>query len=208
MKRINLLAKIVSSLPSKYKILDVGCCDMPATQINNDKSLLHNVLRNSVKTKKNLLGIDNNFSKIKLMKSLDYNCLYDDITKTKIKTKFDLIIVGELIEHIQSLDLLMKNLKKLLNKNGKIYMSSPNPNGIMSVIGYWLILNERGGEGHVLWQSPKTMRHLCHTNDLYLNKVIHCDWDYPKLWMHIAKPFEIFSRLKPTLVFEIIKKIN
>ena len=53
------------------------------------------------------------------MKSLDYNCLYDDITKTKIKTKFDIIIVGELIEHIQRLDLLMKNLKKLLNKNGK-----------------------------------------------------------------------------------------
>lgn len=207
MKRINFLSKIVSSLPSKSKILDVGCCDMPATQIH-DMSLLHNILRNSVKTKKNLLGIDNNFSKIKLMKSLDYNCLYDDITKTKIKTKFDIIIVGELIEHIQRLDLLMKNLKKLLNKNGKIYISSPNPNGIMSVIGYWLTLNERGGEGHVLWQSPKTMQHLCYINDLYLKKVIHCDWDYPKIWMLIAKPFEIFPRLKPTLVFEIIEKNN
>ena len=77
----------------------------------------------------------------------------------------------------------------------------------MSVIGYWLTLNERGGEGHVLWQSPKTMQHLCDINDLYLKKVIHCDWDYPKIWMLIAKPFEIFPRLKPTLVFEIIEKI-
>ena len=51
MKRINFLSKIVSSLPSKSKILDVGCCDMPATQIH-DMSLLHNILRNSVKTKK------------------------------------------------------------------------------------------------------------------------------------------------------------
>ena len=63
MKRINFLSKIVSSLPSKSKILDVGCCDMPATQIH-DMSLLHNILRNSVKTKKNLLGIDNKFKKI------------------------------------------------------------------------------------------------------------------------------------------------
>lgn len=202
MKRNTLISQLVKNLEKDKKILDIGCTDMPAISIK-DEDILHKIIVDSAANKNQVLGIDINKEKIDKMNAAGYNCKYDNIADTKLNEKFDLIIAGEIIEHVEDQGSFIRGLKHVLSKSGKIYISTPNPNGVMSIAGYWLTANERGGEGHVLWQSPKTMKLLCENNGLKLSRTYHCDWDYPELWMIIGKPFEIFPRLKPTLLFEI-----
>ena len=201
MKRETLILSFVRKLKKNKKILDVGCTDMPNIRIDNN--FLHKKICENVNKKVKVLGVDYNKNKIKKMQSKGYNCINANILEKFTSQKFDLIIAGEIIEHIPDQNTFISSLKNLLSKKGKIIITTPNPNGIMSVLGYWLCKNERGGEGHVLWQSPKTLKLLCLKNQLLVKKVYHCDWDYRFYWMYLGYFFELFERLKPTLLFEI-----
>jgi SAM-dependent methyltransferase len=201
MKRETLIINFVKALKENKKILDIGCTDMPKIDLNN--GFLHKKICDNANKKVKILGVDYNKNKIKKMKLKGYNCIHANILNKFTKQKFDLIIAGEIIEHIPDQNRFILSLKNLLSKNGKILITTPNPNGVMSVMGYWLGKNERGGEGHVLWQSPKTLKLLCLKNKLKVNKVYHCDWDNRFYWMYVGYLFELFPRLKPTLLFEI-----
>lgn len=54
----------------------------------------------------------------------------------QIKSKYDLIICFEVIEHINNPWTLLELFKEKLNKNGEIYLSSPNPLNIYSRFHY------------------------------------------------------------------------
>jgi len=55
--------------------------------------------------------------------------------------RFDTIICGELIEHIENPYMLLRDLRKLLNDNGKLILSTPNPMAFPVII-FELIRNK------------------------------------------------------------------
>lgn len=58
--------------------------------------------------------------------NMDFKCNYRDLLKLKIKKRsFDLIIIPNLLHHIFDYNYLFKACKKLLKKNGKLYIFEP-----------------------------------------------------------------------------------
>ena len=55
------------------------------------------------------------------------NFLYLDLQKKKIhhKTKYDNIVIYNVLEHIYDIDISLKNINYLLKKNGRVYGSTP-----------------------------------------------------------------------------------
>lgn len=206
MKRNKIIAKYVSRLPNGSSVLDIGCADMPEVSIAKP-TLLHKVIVGAAAPGVKVVGFDKNKQRVNQLIETGYECLSGDILTPEIDELFDLIVAGEIIEHISDQAGFFESLSKLLKPGGCALISTPNPSGVMSVVGYWLIGEERGGDGHVLWQSPKTVRTLAITKGLVLEEIIHCNWDYPELWMYAAYPFELFPRLRPTLLFRL-RKIN
>ena len=45
---------------------------------------------------------------------------------SQIKTKYDIILAGEIIEHIYDTDKFLQNVRKVLKKNGTLILSTPN----------------------------------------------------------------------------------
>lgn len=173
---------------------------MPKVSITKP-SLLHKLIVDAGPQNVDILGLDNNQERVKSLVDQGYNCVYGDITDAQ----FDMIVAGEIIEHISDQAAFLSNISKLLKPGGTALISTPNPSGIMSALGYWLVGHERGGDGHVCWQAPKTIRSLAQGFGLFLEKTIHCYWDYPEPWMYLAWPFEIFPRCRPTLLFHFTK---
>ena len=65
---------------------------------------------------------DKNIIKI----NLDFKCNYKEILKLRIqKRSFDYIIIPNLLHHIFDYQILFDNCKKLLKKNGKLYIFEP-----------------------------------------------------------------------------------
>lgn len=51
-----------------------------------------------------------------------------DLTKKNFKEKFDLIVIIDVLEHIENYKGVLKNLYSLLNKGGYLYVHVPQPN--------------------------------------------------------------------------------
>lgn len=110
-------------------ILDIGCG--PATTYNFVKPRIY-------------VGIERNGEFIKKLKDkFPLAKFYSrDLEKDKfnLDKKFDTILLLAVIEHIKNPDILFKELKRHLNKRGKIIITTPTPFGnfihtLLSVIG-------------------------------------------------------------------------
>jgi SAM-dependent methyltransferase len=83
------------------------------------------------------------------------------LTKEPLSDKFDVIIAGEVLEHLDAPGYLFANLAKMLNDGGKLIISVPNPwyiNVILKTIfeGPPYVDNV----DHVSWFDPCTISEL------------------------------------------------
>ena len=103
------------------KILDVGCgggiiCEPLArlgAKVTGIDFVPNNIIAAKIHSKKNKLKI---------------NYINKDIEKSKLDEKFDIILMFEVLEHLDNWKKTIKNIKKNLNKNGLIIISTINRN--------------------------------------------------------------------------------
>ena len=103
------------------KILDVGCgggiiCEPLArlgAKVTGIDFAPNNIIAAKIHSKKNKLKI---------------NYINKDIEKSKLDEKFDIILMFEVLEHLDNWKKTIKNIKKNLNNNGLIIISTINRN--------------------------------------------------------------------------------
>ena len=116
-----ILDQINNRKIKNLKILDVGCgggiiCEPLArlgAKVTGIDFAPNNINAAKIHSKKNKL-------KIKYISK--------DIEKSKLDEKFDLILMFEVLEHLDNWKKTIKNIKKNLNKNGMIIISTINRN--------------------------------------------------------------------------------
>lgn len=98
----------------KRKLLDVGCGNGI-------------FLREASKNKWNVAGIDMSSKMVAYLRSnFNYKVFQGDILSTNIKDKYDIVTLNQVIEHFSKTRLLIKRCHSLLNKEGLIYIATPN----------------------------------------------------------------------------------
>ena len=103
------------------KILDVGCgggiiCEPLArlgAKVTGIDFAPNNIKAAKIHSKKNKLKI---------------NYIYKDIEKSKLEEKFDIILMFEVLEHLDNWKKTIKKIKKNLNKDGIVIISTINRN--------------------------------------------------------------------------------
>ena len=85
----------------------------------------------------------------------------------KISSKFDVITMWDTVEHIQNLENLFKKIRKLLNKNGFFFFSTPNTKSFE-----WFVAGKDHGQilppGHINLLNIKNIKILFKKNNLKL----------------------------------------
>ena len=120
-----------------------------------------------------MAGLDIDKDRIHKLREKGYNVIYDDVQKlenlAKLNKKFDVIIAGELIEHLESPDVFLDDIKKFLNENGILILTTPNMFSLRYIVRhtvfgqespYW---NDRNAEikyGHVIGFSKMLLENL------------------------------------------------
>ena len=116
-----ILDQINNRKIKNLKILDVGCgggiiCEPLArlgAKVTGIDFAPNNIIAAKIHSKKNKLKI---------------NYINKDIEKSKLNEKFDIILLFEVLEHLDNWKKTIKNIKKNLNKNGLIIISTINRN--------------------------------------------------------------------------------
>ncbi|WP_062307761.1 class I SAM-dependent methyltransferase [Polynucleobacter sinensis] len=138
-------------------VLDVGCVNHDISNISND-SWQHAAIKSVAS---NLLGIDYLESEVAELNKLGYRVIAADATKPiEIEERFDVVVVGNLIEHLSSFEGLFKNIEKLLKPGGCALISTANPfyceQYFYSAFKNDIVVNQE----HTCWLDPVTLDQL------------------------------------------------
>jgi len=163
--RVDLITKFCRN----KTVLDLGCVNHNVEN-TEDENWLHGHIR---KVASHLIGVDYSLESCRQLNLRGYEVLHGDVTKTlDIHDKFDVIHVGNIIEHLSNFEGLFLNIRRLLKDNGEVLISTANPfyseQYFYSAIKNDILVNPE----HTCWIDPVTLNELglrygFNTTDVY-----------------------------------------
>ena len=101
----------------------------------------------------------------------NYNIVTADAESMKLNEKFDLIIAGELIEHLSNPGLFLEGARKHLKEGGRLILTSPNPWDWTRFARAVLRLPSTPIQGHVCWYDKETIANLANRYGFKVERV-------------------------------------
>lgn len=139
------------------KVLDVGVVEHFAEASQRDEWLHEHVRRAA----SSCLGVDILEDGVRDLRDRGYQVICADLARAPLNEIFDLVVMGEVIEHVGNPGALMKNAALMLAEDGRLLLSTPNPwylNPILkSVIDGQPFTDSAD---HAMWFDPSTMTEI------------------------------------------------
>jgi 2-polyprenyl-3-methyl-5-hydroxy-6-metoxy-1,4-benzoquinol methylase len=151
------------------RVLDVGCVAHDVERMRSS-NWLHGRVAAVAAT---CLGVDVLDEGVAHMKTLGYDAISHDLTEglgpVAERGPFDVMVAGELIEHVPALDMLFHAASELLAEEGQLIVTTPNP---------WAPHRVRAGQrgdcwentDHILFAFPSGMAELADRHGLVLSE--------------------------------------
>lgn len=116
----------------------------------------------------------------------------------KINKKFDIIIAGEIIEHLESPINFVKYCKSLLKKNGRLIITTPNATGLQYIRNPAWCVYYKEYRGHTQAFTIDMLKRICQDSGL---KIIYTNY-INAFWIRNPLQFIplIIKRLKTDLI--------
>jgi SAM-dependent methyltransferase len=156
----------LTELARNKDVLDVGVVAHDANIAGDDK-WLHKHLAKAART---CLGVDILEAEVEKLRAHGFNVICTDIVAHQLEQKFDLVVCGEVLEHVDAPGLLLSSCAKMLRPSGRLVVTVPNP----WFAGYLRrsLLNGPPLEDnvdHVAWFDPCTLCELGERQGLVLD---------------------------------------
>lgn len=150
-------------------VLDVGCVAHDIDRMSSPTWLHGRV----ASVARRCIGVDVLASGLEEMRDRGYEVVEHDLTTglgpVAALGPFDVIVAGELIEHVESLDMLFKLAGGVLSDAGEMIITTPNPYAPARVrAGQFGIVWEN--VDHVVYAFPSGIAELCERHGLRLSE--------------------------------------
>lgn len=144
-------------------VLDVGCS---STHVRPDSGRwLHGRLTDRFDR---VWGVDRSLEGVARMRAAGFHrTVVADAQALPFAGRFDTIVAGEVIEHLQNPGRFLAIARECLSPGGRIIVTTPYPFALLNVL-YALVKYPRTSENedHVLWLCPRTLEELARRQDL------------------------------------------
>lgn len=164
-------------------VLDIGPAELVGT-VNQEKidRWLHGKIALEAAS---LVGVEQNIQQINVLNALGYDIREGDAENFSLSERFDIIVAGELIEHLSNPGCFLENVRKHLVPGGKLILTTPNR---FSIIAIYKILRtgkvpvyQKPIAKHVLYFDSDSLRSLLERHGFSKIGIDYCAWvDYPK----------------------------
>jgi 2-polyprenyl-3-methyl-5-hydroxy-6-metoxy-1,4-benzoquinol methylase len=174
---------VINEVPEEASILDVGCVNHSLD--DDDKNWLHGQLQ---EISDDVTGIDILDDKVEEMQDMGYDARPKDAENFSFNRKFDVIVAGELIEHLSNPGKFLNSAYKHLNDDGLLVLTTPNPWYIFHVLAVYTGIAE-WNEEHTTWYDFIVLDELLTRHGFTIQ-----NFDYvrpsPWKWMFLHKNVE------------------
>jgi len=145
------------------KVLDIGVVEHSIEHMESDGWLHKKIVEKS----SYCVGIDIVSDLVKVLNERGYNVKDVDATSDiYIGEKFDIIIIGDVIEHVNDPIKLLEFAKRHCNKNGKIIVSTPNVFYYKNVLQVLKKTTFIANFQHTMWITPSMALEMARRSSL------------------------------------------
>jgi SAM-dependent methyltransferase len=200
----------ITSLAKSKDVLDIGVVEHTREALQSP-AWLH---RHLARVARSCLGVDILTEEVEFVKSLGFNVVCLDITSTTLPEKFDLVVCGDVIEHLDAPGPLLASAAKMLRPGGRLVISIPNPWYVNNLIKTFVNGSPLvDSVDHVSWQDACTLCELGERTGLILDRFsgvaveANSTWrarlffGLQPLWVLLGARPEAFAK---TIVYEFV----
>lgn len=124
-----------------------------------------------------LVGIDYLKDEVdKISQKYGYECYFGDamnLNESKVTGKYDVIVCGELIEHVENPGLMLQGIKRFMHEDSLLIITTPNPWSLnrLKLMVFKKLENRWLNKEHVSWFSYGTLTQI-------LDRTGYCEANY------------------------------
>ena len=173
-------SRVVSRVPEILrvcrgkKILHLGCADMPYT-LQRGESLLHFQLA-GITGPDMLWGIDNSEEGVHILQQRGFHhIIYGDVEQMAPelrKERFDIILAGEIIEHLANPGLFLKCISSIMDGHTELVLTTPNATSVKGFL-FSIMRQEKVHPDHNYYFSYRTLKQLMEKFDLNCREIYY-----------------------------------
>ena len=168
--------RVLRRLATGHKVLDVGCVSHNFGVRGGSPRWLH---QHIVEVAAECVGTDYDEVGIKEMQAAGFDVVHaditGDITALLARGPFDVIIAGEIIEHLAAPQAFLASCRELLRPGGKLVVTTPNPFSPRRARAGALGITWENVD-HVLYAFPSGMAELADRTGLRLARFGTVGW--------------------------------
>jgi SAM-dependent methyltransferase len=168
-------ADFLCELAVGRRVLHVGCAAAPVTpELLTSPNFLH---RRLVEAAQSCCGVDTDAGASQMLRDAGFlDIITADATELSSVTDktYDLIVLGEVLEHVNNPGLLLDEMAKVLDPGGRIVVTVPNAYNLLRFLQIFAG-REVVHMDHVAYYSPKTLSAACARVGLALETVAFTD---------------------------------
>ena len=183
MSRLPLVQRVeyILSQSEGKRVLHLGCTNWPYTEDSLAAgTLLHSAIRDRCTE---VYGIDSDVAGLELLRQKGFENLYfadlESLEDCEIKDTFDLVIAGEMIEHLNNPGLFLNGVRQFLGPGSVLLITTVNAYCFVRALLY--AFKGRGGENepvhpdHVAYYSYSTLSLLLKRHGFERTEILFYD---------------------------------
>lgn len=196
MRREDIIQRYVAG----RDVLDIGGIDHGFMNLKLDRGdWLHSAIARSARS---CLGLDILEDHVKLARECGYQFVAGNAEAMEFDGTFDVVVAGELVEHVHNMGLVLDGAWKALRPSGHLVITTPNNFSFSKMLYAALAGREVCHAEHTCWYSPQTLSYVVshHGFQPVETHVLGRESQYrPVTWLYDA-----LSRWRPILAETLV----
>ena len=198
--------KLIKPYIENKTVLDIGCC---GSRYKLEGWLHLNIKKSS----KNVFGIDKSKECIEFLREKGYDVEVANAENFNLNQKFEVIVAGELIEHLSNFQGFLNSVRKHLKEDGLLILSTPNMFYFREILFLILKGYPTVNPEHTCWFDEVTLQQLLGRFGFSVEKIMYTtEIKYNKLKLkdailYLIERLILYKKLKYGTIIVIAKKM-
>ena len=135
-------------------VLDLGCVEHEASISEKGAWWLHGLIAERAAS---VQGVDYDREEVDLLRIKGFNVLVGDVEDLHLGHQYDVVVAGELFEHLTNHRSFLESVRRHLAPGGTLVMSVPNANSLNYFLQTTVFGHEVDAWDHAAFFTPVTM---------------------------------------------------